>query len=104
LSGEKEVVVWPQYFDSDLPRRLGRRVPLSMAVSSPTPEEVEEALSRLGLEYESVEARYPRVWWVKSKKIIVRVEGGARKTELLKRIAEQLKKVREERLSRRKRR
>ena len=95
--GEREIVIWPQYFDSELSRRLGRKVSMDDAVPSPRPDEVEEALVRLGLEFESQDARYPRVWWVKTRMFKVRVPQGRPKTMVLREVARELKKVRESR-------
>ena len=95
--GEKEIVIWPQYFDSELSRRLGRKVSIDDAIPSPKPEEVEEALARLGLVFESRDARYPRVWWVRTRMFKVRIPGGKPKTVFLREVASELKKVRESR-------
>ncbi len=93
----KEIIIWPQYFDAELSRRLGRKVSVDDAIPSPKPEEVEEALARLGFEFESRDARYPRVWWVKSRMFKVKVPGGKAKTEVLREVARELKNVRESR-------
>ncbi len=93
----KRLVIWPQYFDSSLSRRMGRKVSSELAVPSPKPEEIERALRAAGLKFESKKARYPRTWWQESKMFIIEFEGS--KTELLKIVAAELKKLRGRRKS-----
>ncbi len=52
-------VVWLDYFNSELKRGEGRRVPLSAATRSPTIEELTEACRRLNLQPAPQPARYP---------------------------------------------
>ena len=54
-------VLWLEYFDSELKRSLGRRVPLSSATRAPTLPELTEACRRLNLQPEPQVARYPAV-------------------------------------------
>lgn len=52
-------IFWLDYFDSELRRSEGRRVPLSSATRSPTLSELKEACRRLNIEEQSQGARYP---------------------------------------------
>lgn len=52
-------VLWLEYFDSELKRSMGRRVPMSSATRAPTLPELTEACRRLNLQPESETARYP---------------------------------------------
>jgi len=52
-------VVWLDYFNSELKRKEGRRVPLSTATRAPTLEELEAACRRLNLQPSSSQARFP---------------------------------------------
>lgn len=52
-------VVWLDYFNSELKREGGRRVPLSIATRAPRLEELEEACRRLNLQPSPQEASYP---------------------------------------------
>jgi signal recognition particle subunit SEC65 len=52
-------VVWLDYFNSELKRADGRRVPLSTATRSPTLEELEDACRRLDLQPTSQRASFP---------------------------------------------
>ncbi|MDW8033573.1 MAG: signal recognition particle subunit SRP19/SEC65 family protein [Nitrososphaerota archaeon] len=72
LSKDRYVIIYPQYFDSKLSRKMGRRVPKSIAIISPSLTRIKEACDKLGLktiiEYEKT---YPRISNVKSGRIIV---------------------------------
>ena len=52
-------VVWLDYFDSELKRGKGRRVPLSLATRAPRLEELEEACRRLNLQPTPQPASFP---------------------------------------------
>jgi signal recognition particle subunit SEC65 len=52
-------VFWLGYFDSEIKRSEGRRVPLSAATRAPTLQELDEACRRLNLQPQSQAARYP---------------------------------------------
>lgn len=52
-------VFWLDYFNSELKRGAGRRVPLSSATRSPTLEELTDACRRLNLQPVPQSARYP---------------------------------------------
>ncbi len=52
-------IFWLDYFDSELKRSEGRRVPLSSATRAPTLPELGEACRRLNLQPQPQPARYP---------------------------------------------
>ncbi|MDG6986081.1 MAG: hypothetical protein JRM73_04965 [Nitrososphaerota archaeon] len=52
-------IFWLDYFDSELKRSEGRRVPLSAATRAPTLAELGEACRRLNLQPQPQAARYP---------------------------------------------
>ena len=52
-------IFWLDYFDSELKRSEGRRVPLSAATRGPTLSELGEACRRLNLQPQPQAARYP---------------------------------------------
>ncbi len=52
-------IFWLDYFNSELKRGEGRRVPLSSATRAPTLDELSEAARRLNLQPDSVPAQYP---------------------------------------------
>lgn len=53
-------VVWLEYFNSELKRNQGRRVPLSAATKAPRLEELTEACKRLNLQPSAQPAAFPR--------------------------------------------
>lgn len=55
----EKYVFWLEYFNSELKRGEGRRVPLSSATRAPTIEELSEACRRLNLQPVPQPARYP---------------------------------------------
>ncbi|MBC7130997.1 signal recognition particle protein Srp19 [Candidatus Bathyarchaeota archaeon] len=90
---QDKVVIWPAYFDSTLTRGKGRRVPKALSVPNPRISEVKEAVERLKLEYELVlDASYPKTPWLKTGKLLVIKK--ATKNDMIKRIADQLRKIR----------
>ncbi|HYB75917.1 MAG TPA: signal recognition particle subunit SRP19/SEC65 family protein [Nitrososphaerales archaeon] len=52
-------VIWLDYFNSELKRREGRRVPMHSATRSPTLEELGEACKRLKIESVTQPAQFP---------------------------------------------
>jgi len=52
-------IIWLDYFDSELKREKGRRVPLSVATRGPKLDELEEACRRLNLQPVRQVASYP---------------------------------------------
>jgi signal recognition particle subunit SRP19 len=52
-------IFWLDYFDSELKRKGGRRVPLSSATRAPTLPELTEACRRLNLQPQPQPAHYP---------------------------------------------
>jgi len=75
---DKHVILWPEYFDSTLSRKYGRKVPKELAVPRPTQRELLEAATSLGLRAEPLEGSYPRTWWVKEGPILVEKKGTKR--------------------------
>jgi signal recognition particle subunit SRP19 len=55
----EKYVIWLDYFNSELKRREGRRVPLNSATRAPTIEELTEACRRLNIQTVAQVARYP---------------------------------------------
>ncbi len=55
------LVVWPAYFEKNLTRMQGRRIPSNLAASNVTLKMLEMAAESSGFEYETEsEKRYPR--------------------------------------------
>jgi signal recognition particle subunit SRP19 len=52
-------VIWLDYFNSELKRSQGRRVPLALATRGPSLDELNEACRRLNLQPAGQPAKYP---------------------------------------------
>jgi signal recognition particle subunit SRP19 len=85
-------VFWLDYFDSELKRSEGRRVPLSSATKAPQLSELGEACRRLNLQPQPQSARYPSRPVKESG--YVSVIKANRKHDLLLRISRELSTVR----------
>ena len=85
-------VVWLNYFDSELKRREGRRLPVHSCVRAPTLEELMEASRRLKLEPTPTPASFPRLPRRTSGYVSVKRSGPKQKT--IVEIARELSKVR----------
>jgi signal recognition particle subunit SRP19 len=92
---QDKVIIWPAYFDQTKTRKKGRRVPKSLAVQHPKIVEVKMAVERLGLKHEfAPEAGYPKTPWLKTGMIMVEKKGS--KERVIRKIANQLLKMRSE--------
>ncbi len=85
-------VFWLDYFDSELKRSEGRRVPLSSATRAPTLPELGEACRRLNLQPQPQGARHPSRPLKESGYVSV-VKAGPKQALLIK-IARELSVVR----------
>jgi signal recognition particle subunit SEC65 len=85
-------VVWLEYFNSELKRNQGRRVPLSAATKAPKLEELTEACRRLNLQPSAQPAAFPRGGRADSG--YVSVKKVKPKQTLLAKIAKELTVVR----------
>lgn len=87
------VTIWPQYIDKNLSLSQGRKVSKEIAVAEPSITEIERALKRLGLQYETdKESAYPGKWYEKSGRVLV--EWDSTKLELLKEVSLKIKEIR----------
>lgn len=90
---QDKIIIWPDYFDSAKARSDGRRIPKSLAVPSPKIPEMKEAVEKLGLDYELVlDAGYPKT--PRLKKGMLLVTKKKTKNQTIRKIAEQLLKIR----------
>lgn len=91
---DKKLVIWPEYFDSNLTRASGRRVPKKLAFAAPNIDSILKAAKSLG--YKPVlerDKRYPRRWWRKECGRILISPKGVAKTKILINIAKRMKKL-----------
>ena len=86
------ITLWPEYFDINLTRAQGRRLPKNLCVANPNLDFIAKGAMILDLEYEILEdMSYPK--FPRAKHGCVRVERtGMPKTELLPKIGEVLVK------------
>jgi signal recognition particle subunit SRP19 len=73
---EGKLVLWPHYFDRNLTRAQGRRVPANLAVEDPKAGHIAN------------EARPPAYWHKSKGRVLVPKKG--KKEEVLKQIASRL--------------
>ena len=96
-------IIWTVYFDSSRSRGFGRKVPSSMAIKSPTIEELVKAVSNLGLEFEVYsDKKHPSNWFegpygyvAVRKDSAIRRFGQVNKRRLLLMIAKELIRIRQ---------
>jgi signal recognition particle subunit SRP19 len=98
---QQKVMIWPAYFDQARTRNQGRRVPKSLAVSSPKILEIQEAAQKTGVEFEVVlDKGYSKTPWLETGLLLVEKKDS--KEQVINRIAKQLLKVRNEKPKQRK--
>jgi len=85
-------VIWPVYFDAEVGRKEGRKIPKELAVKNPTVDEIYMAAKKLGLNPVKEEKAYPKRWWKKEGRILV--DKKERKLEVIRKIAEIIKQSR----------
>ncbi|HUI85541.1 MAG TPA: signal recognition particle subunit SRP19/SEC65 family protein [Nitrososphaerales archaeon] len=85
-------IVWLEYFNSELKRSQGRRVPLSLAIRTPKPEELQEACKRLNLQPALQAGTYPSSGRRESAYVSIRKEKP--KQALMLKIAKEISTVR----------
>ena len=96
-----KVIIWPVYFDQTKTRKNGRRVSKSLAVQSLKMGEMQEAIQKLGWEFEVVvDKGYPKMPWSKTEMLLVEKKGS--KEQVINRIAKQLLKTRNEKIKQKK--
>jgi signal recognition particle subunit SRP19 len=92
---QNKIFLWSIYFDANKSRADGRRVPKKFAVSAPKLEEIQRAAKRLGMQPELVpDAAHPTSPWLKSGLLVVPKTETESKDKTLKKVAEELSKLR----------
>ena len=86
----EHVVVWLDYFNKTLPKKMGRRVSKEKSVFDPSLKELSEAATAAGfvLKEENDKVRFPRRPFVRSGYIIL--PKGISKSKALAKISEKL--------------
>jgi signal recognition particle subunit SRP19 len=83
MKGER--VLYPCYFNANLKRSEGRRVPRPRSVRDPSLSDLEKAVKKCGVRYRLEQKSHPAFWWKREGRIIV--TWGEGKEKLLKKIA-----------------
>jgi len=86
----EHVVVWLDYFNKTLPKKMGRRVSREKSVFDPSLKELVEAATAAGFELkeENDQVRFPRRPFVRSGYIIL--PKGMSKSKAIAKISEKL--------------
>ena len=91
---ESKLVIWTEYFHSNLTRASGRRIPKKLAVPTPKIEVIAKAAKSLGLKpIIEKDKSYPRRWWYKTPGRILVTRKGLPKSKVLINIAKRMKKL-----------
>lgn len=90
-----KTIIWPIYINSNHSRGEGRKLSLEESVSEPKIREIGQTLKKLKMTYVLEHNKhYPRCWWEKSGRITVEHDGTKTKLELLRAIASNIKRSR----------
>lgn len=94
-----ELVIYPEYFDRRLSRRLGRKLNLESCIENPSVEEIIEALKKVKIRILGIEERSHPANWIEQKgRIRILKPSSYKKRALLNRIASLLKEIRKKKL------
>jgi signal recognition particle subunit SRP19 len=94
LKDYNKIILWLDYFNSNLSRSEGRKVPLNQAISNPNISEIIEAIQRIGYEGESQIAFFPKRNQTPSG--YVSILKNKRKSNLIKEVSRLLGVIRGE--------
>ena len=86
-----KIVLWAEYFDRELTRKEGRRVPKKLARSSPKVEVIQRTARDLG--YNAIidpGVAYPRHWWKRDGRVLIH-DAAKPKSAVILEIAEGMK-------------
>lgn len=96
LRRKKYYVFYPEYFDKNLSRSEGRKVPKSLADDSPSLRKLVFSCKKLGLKYVAqADKSFPSRFWTNSGRVLVEINKSEKipKTNLLKQIADISRRV-----------
>ena len=92
MSSKKPIVIYPEYFNHNLKRSEGRKVPLSEAVRSPKIEELSNLLSNIGCNFQTSKSNHSGNWSNLSGSL--KVNTDLSKTQLIHKLGSGLKELR----------
>ena len=86
----EHIVIWLDYFNKNLKRSMGRRLPLEKSVYDPSLKELTDATTAAGFEITESEdkVRYPKRPFVRSGYVVL--PKGSSKTIILNKISQKL--------------
>ena len=86
----EHIVIWLDYFNKTLPKKMGRRIPREKSVFDPSLKELSDAAKAAGFEPTETtdQVRFPRRPYVRSGYIVV--TKGQTKAKIISSIAEKL--------------
>jgi signal recognition particle subunit SRP19 len=88
------LIFWPAYFDRNLSRSQGRKLPSKLAAPEVTLKLLEIAAESTGLEYElEPEKRYPKDWTKSQGYIVVANDEGHKKKRLMLMLAKGVRRA-----------
>ena len=93
MPSKKPIIIYPEYFDYNLKRSEGRKVPLSEAVRNPKIDELSNLLSKIGCDFQTSKSNHSGNWSNMSGSL--KVNTGLSKTQLIHKLGSSLKKSRQ---------
>ena len=93
MLSDKPIVIYPEYFDYNLKRSEGRKVPLSEAVRSPKIDELSSLLSKIGCNFQTSKSNHSGNWSNLSGSL--KVNTDLSKTQLIHKLGSSLKELRQ---------
>ncbi len=89
---DKPLVIYPEYFDFNLKRSEGRKVPANISVKRPNVDELYSITKDIGTEVKKSSKSHPSNWSTELGSINLFYDG--KKMELLHKIGKELKNLR----------
>lgn len=92
----KDYVVWPSYFDKNLSKKDGRKLPKNLALDHPKFEEIKKALESIEINYQiEKNSKYPKEQGKEGRNLgRFIVEKKFSKNEILRKISKEMRKNR----------
>jgi len=89
---DKPIVLYPEYFDFNLKRSEGRKIPINISVKKPSVDELYSISKNIGTEVKKSSKSHPSNWSAELGSINLFYDG--KKMELLHKIGKELKNLR----------
>lgn len=67
----KKIIIYPEYIDSSLSKKFGRKIKKELSIHKPTVQEIYQASLELGLNPVIEDKKYPARWWESSQRVVV---------------------------------